>query len=396
MRSKVYTMSESKDGRSYQYYLASWTDARGVRHRKRFGDLKEAKTFLGLRTVETLNDEVKHAPRMTTLTDDQLRDAENAIALLGDLAGSLSEAVAAYIKPRSVFRIPVRDAIARFLEIKESEGLRPRAQQALRHLLRKFQADREHRILSSVTADEIRQWIGEGTAKKSQRERHFALTGLFRWADRQQTHGQPWILSNPMTGLLPVKLQKHEPEALTADECLRLMRTAESHRNGLFVPYMVLGLFCALRPSEIADLAERKGWGAVNLRTGKLKLTSNKTSSRRVVQIPPNAMEWLSPFKTAGSPVLPGGLPKNLRAIRAAAEISHWPRDVMRHTGISMRLASGKPSSEVADWAGNSPKIIKEHYDALVDDPDEVELFYSIRPGNASGKVVAFSKESTG
>ena len=59
----------------------------------------------------------------------------------------------------------------------------------------------------------------------------------------------------------------------------------------------------------------------------------------------------------------------------------------MRHTAISMYLATHKYEGEAASWAGNSPNVIHRHYKGLVKEADATE-FWTITPDTVKGEIV--------
>ena len=104
-----------------------------------------------------------------------------------------------------------------------------------------------------------------------------------------------------------------------------------------------------------------------------------KVRSRRIVEIPANAVTWLAPYAVKGTPIHPPNTRKNLEAIRDAAGLVTWKYDIMRHTALSARLAEGRSEGEVATWAGNSPEELHKRYKGLMT-RKQAETFWSIRP----------------
>lgn len=387
MKGKVYYITEKRNGREYTCYRAMWIDRKGKRHSKRFQSEAEAETHLSLMRVQYLNDDVLHRPRMTTLTDSQLRDAEAAIELLVGKEASLVDVATEFVRKRTFPKLELGQAIDRFMDAKKREGLRPRTIETLDHLLARFVRGQEFTMVSTLTEKDCLRWIDSGKAPKTKRERHFALTGFFRWLSGHKIDGQLVIGDNPMANLRPVRVPAYDPEILTADQCKALMKAAQEHRNGEWTPYFTLALFLAMRPSEITDMAAWNGWESIDFEEKRVEIRSSKTGQKRVAAIPENALAFLRASKAAGHPIQPAGIAKNLRNIRKAAKITHWPRDIMRHTGISMRVASGETQAAVADWAGNSVSMIRKHYDGLAK-KKESEAFCEIEPENDFGNVV--------
>jgi hypothetical protein len=56
-----------------------------------------------------------------------------------------------------------------------------------------------------------------------------------------------------------------------------------------------------------------------------------------------------------------------------------WPRNVLRHSFISYRIAIVKSADQVALEAGNSPAVIFKNYRELATD-DEATAWFSILP----------------
>jgi hypothetical protein len=56
-----------------------------------------------------------------------------------------------------------------------------------------------------------------------------------------------------------------------------------------------------------------------------------------------------------------------------------WPRNVLRHSFISYRIAIVKSADQVALEAGNSPSMIFKHYRELTTE-EEAEKWFGILP----------------
>jgi hypothetical protein len=56
-----------------------------------------------------------------------------------------------------------------------------------------------------------------------------------------------------------------------------------------------------------------------------------------------------------------------------------WPRNVLRHSFISYRIAKIKSADQVALEAGNSPSIIFKHYRELTTE-EQADKWFSIVP----------------
>jgi hypothetical protein len=103
-----------------------------------------------------------------------------------------------------------------------------------------------------------------------------------------------------------------------------------------------------------------------------------KTASRRVVPITGNLAAWLEPIKRTGKVVSSKNLHVDVPALARALKID-WPRNVLRHSYISYRIAIVQSADQVALEAGNSPSIIFKHYRELTT-PEVAEKWFGIMP----------------
>jgi len=102
------------------------------------------------------------------------------------------------------------------------------------------------------------------------------------------------------------------------------------------------------------------------------------TGSRRIISITGNLAAWLKPPERKGRVVSGNNLHINVSALSRAIKIE-WPRNVLRHSFISYRIAQVKSADQVALEAGNSPSIIFKHYRELTTE-DEAEKWFAVMP----------------
>ena len=129
----------------------------------------------------------------------------------------------------------------------------------------------------------------------------------------------------------------------------------------------------------MAELS-RLDWNAVDLERGIIEVRAGqaKTASRRIIPISDNLRQWLEPLNRTGSVVPDPDLYRQVTALAKKLGIQ-WPRNVLRHSYISYRIAEVKSAEQVALEAGNSPAIIFKHYRELATE-DEAEKWFSIVP----------------
>ena len=119
---------------------------------------------------------------------------------------------------------------------------------------------------------------------------------------------------------------------------------------------------------------KRLEWKAVDLERKIITLRADqaKTASRRIVPISDGLAAWLRPLPQEGK-VVPERAPDLTKLAEKLA--MEWPRNALRHSYISYRLAIVKDAARVALEAGNSPDIIFKHYRELVTEEDSQEWF---------------------
>jgi len=147
---------------------------------------------------------------------------------------------------------------------------------------------------------------------------------------------------------------------------------------------LAIGAFCGVRLAELVRL----DWKSVDLKAGFVRIEAGmaKTAARRLVPIPDNLREWLSPVAKAEGPINPseGSSGLNHRFTRGPARAAKvpWVRNGLRHSFCSYRLAQTSSAAQVALEAGNSPTMVFRHYRELVT-PAQAEAWFAIRPGGA-------------
>ena len=138
------------------------------------------------------------------------------------------------------------------------------------------------------------------------------------------------------------------------------------------VPLLAIGGLAGLRAAEVSRL----DWKAVNLKRRIIELRAGqaKTASRRIVPISDNLAAWLELVDRKGMVISDKDLFRQATALARKLGL-RWPRNVLRHSFISYRVAEIQDVNQVALEAGNSPNIIFKHYRELVTEEAAGEWF---------------------
>jgi hypothetical protein len=110
----------------------------------------------------------------------------------------------------------------------------------------------------------------------------------------------------------------------------------------------------------------------------EVRASEAKTASRRIIPISDNLAAWLTPLERKGKIVRTKELQTYVPALARALKIE-WPRNVLRDSFISYRIAIVQSADQVALEAGNSPSIIFKHYRELTT-PEVAEKWFGIMP----------------
>jgi len=376
----------------------------GGRTRETFKLKEEAQTCLELKKVQLANYGAAAASMGEKLRGDALAAAEvlkpHGRTLL-DAARFLSKHLL-----KTSGGIPLKQGLELLLLDREKPRYSVVYRKSLKHRLEPFVKNfPEDKTTRQVTPADVESFLKElhelGRAPATIESYRKEIFTLFSFLEERGHCGQN-----------PAKLIKRDQittriEVLTPAQCERLLKACDE----LTLPSIALGMFCGLRSSELARL----DWAKVNL-TEKIVIidptVARKTRSRRVVPISENCVQWLTPYAKESGPIQPKSF-RNLRdCVRVKAgfkpsydkrdfaelqslmceakknkvKLQPWPQNCLRHSAISYALAESRDESKVASWAGNSPAMIKQHYDSQAM-PSAAKAFFAICP-NTLSKVV--------
>jgi integrase len=279
--------------------------------------------------------------------------------------------------------LTVSEAIGLRLESVERRKLSERHKRDLRLRLAKFETAFGSRDIASITTAEIDSWLHKlGVGPVAWMNYARSINSIFTAASKRMT-----IPRNPVKQLEKPKAATKAPAILTPSQCRILLSSAPPE----IIPILVLQAFCGVRLAE----AQRITWGNIRMegKSPYVELPSSvtKTNRRRNPPIPKNALAWLRPLR---------GLPKTsievthdkyhsaLQAAAAAAGID-WKPNILRHSFGTYRLGVVKSAAQVAEEMGNSPGVVRSHYQNITSPEDARAWFQTAPEGEAkAGKVL--------
>src|SRR5581483_5048867 len=378
------------------------------RVRENFNNLEEARDRMNL--LEDLVKNIKVVDTITRvatrLTADQVKTAESAIHELGDLpAENLVTAVRSWKKHRvgTDPTMTLRQALASCIVSKRGAGrvvgtIRgyPIAVESFlrRHGTGTGQVDEFGCEISDIriayiTRQQIKEWVEAFPVRYTGISHMRRLSAVLGWC---VNNGK--LATNPAIGV-PLEEVSKVPRVIHILEnwrCQAMLNKAAVYKNGIVLPYLVVCLFGAVRLEE----APRIQLEDVNLEKKFIRLVHTKTRLQRIVQLSENAAEMLRVYwKDRRGTFKPQNLRRCLAVIKAAAgyrdaacpkqerpegweNFPTMPKNVLRHTGLSHKMAATDDVLETTRWGGNSPDTFYEFYYGLVDDATSAQ-FWSMR-----------------
>jgi len=397
---RIYTSSQVKNGTTYRtHFLVN--EEGGVRQRKGFADLEDAKAEAQLLLTRLVNGKTK-ANDMSAV---DLQSAALAIAEVAPLNMTLVEAVKEYrmAKDRLGSKGTLREAVDFFLKhgnpelpvknvpeirdeiliAKKADGLSEAYIRDLKLRLKKF-SEAFPGPVAEIDTKQIEAWLrGLKSGPKNRNNYASAVTTLFNFAKRSG-----YLAKDRATmaeDLSRARDVRGETEIYTVDEVKTLLKRVHQFRPE-YLPYLAIGVFAGIRPAEILRL----DWKEVDFESGliEVKAVNAKTAGRRHIPISANLRAWLEPHRKSTGPVCsePNVQVLLKNTVEPLMEDDgrlepgvNWKSNALRHSYGSYRLPVLKSASELALEMGNSPAMIFRHYRELVK-PAEAAKFWEIMP----------------
>jgi integrase len=368
-----------------RYTLSFYRDGR--RERKVFNSPEDAKKE-ALFVAQRIQSGMQHVTDLKPHERDSFKAAETLLEKLGiplyaavedyvrarTLAGSESLSVMAteYGKMfgNIVRRATVSEVVAELLKIREQDGASTKYLGQLRTTLNRLAAKFPCPILE-VTGPDVDAWLRSldivATTRNSMLR---CIKVLFSFAKAQNY--LPDEKTTAVESIPQVRVKLDDVTIFTPEEMTKLLHHAPPH----IVPILAIGAFAGIRMAEL----NRLDWKAVDLerRIIEIRAGQAKTASRRVIPISDNLAAWLTPLEKKGKIVRTKELQTHVPALARALNME-WPRNVLRDSFISYRIAIVQSADQVALEAGNSASIIFKHYRELTT-PEVAKKWFAILP----------------
>ena len=380
MRRPTLAVLPYRHSNTHRYYL----DLRPFNRGRKFFKTKAEAEAERLRQITTLE---RHGREAIGLPAGELSAIVQARKKLAGHGKTIEDAATFYLDYLERIRrcnVTVAELAKEVLEAKRKDGMSTTYIGDLKKRLARFSADFGLRPIAAITVEELDNWLRNLDCGPKSRANFRANVGvMFSYAERRRV-----IDSNPVLRTAQPKLVDKPPEIFSVDELAALLHAARSNAPEA-VPMLAIGAFAGVREAEI----KRLNWSEVNQRRGHIEIKSSKSKSarRRIIEMQPNLLDWLRPYTGMTGAVVPVNARKKLDAIRKDAGLARWPKNGLRHSFASYRLAATHDAPRVATELGHtSPHMLYSTYRELVL-PEEAERYWKLVPDVKAKNVVSFS-----
>jgi integrase len=380
MKRPTLRVLEYRHSKTHPWYL----DLRPFNRGRKFFKTKAEAESERLRQITTL---ARHGREAVGLPPSELSAIIHARKELAKHGKTIADATGFYLDYLERIRrcnVTVADLAKEVLDAKRKDGMSVIYIDDLKKRLKRFCANFGERKIAGITVEELDNWLRNLDCGPKSRANIRANVGvMFSYAARRRM-----IDSNPISHTARPKLPDNPPEIFSLDELAALLNAAAT-RAADVIPMLVIGALSGLREAEI----KRLDWSEIDQKRGYIEVKSHKAKSarRRIVEMQPNLREWLRPYAGITGAVVPANSRKKLDLVRKAAGLARWPKNGLRHSYASYRLAAIHDAPRVASELGHtSPQMLYSTYRELVL-PEEAERYWKLVPEVKPENVLSFS-----
>jgi integrase len=303
----------------------------------------------------------------------------------------LHEAVAFYLRFHNVDapRKTLADIIDDFIEDRKRRELSERYSQSIRYETGIWKKWAGGRTIQSITSEQIDAFFDEcGYGPVTKRNLLRTLKALETFASKKRY--LPRDFDSALDRVSIPAIRKKTYSVFTPEELMRLFLVLTKDE----IAYVATMAFAGARRAELERFAPQKI--DLNENLARIDAEIAKKGSARVLDLPTNLKQWLQicELPTEGSLITTKKVANISSDKERLASVGlEWKQNVLRHSFCSYHLALHRNADLTSELAGNSPKMLKEHYKTLVI-PSAATAWFSITP--TSVREYASQKNLTG
>lgn len=340
------------------YYIPDPTKPSGFRrHRPEFETKAEGEIELA-RIKKRNFEEGIEAHRLDY--DDRV-DATRASAVLKKYKVTMEEAAKFYAAHLEATKrsISFNKLAEEYLGVKKAEidagvegAITPDDYRDIKARYRKFAENFGEKLVEEISSDEIHNWLENLKIEygiTNRRNFRKVLSRIFSYAKPKG-----YCTANPIREVKVIKPDRRRPPIFTADQVQKLLNEAPSD----LVPYIAMGAFAGLRPSE----ARRLLWSDIRWEDGQIWVNEHGKTGDRYVTMQPNLLLWLQPFRKAQEKVAVPSADRKTSALAKKLFDYTWKQDVLRHSFGTAHVCCFEDLPATAFQMGHSVQTLKTHY----------------------------------
>ena len=350
----------------------------GKWERKFFATKGEAQTYIQLRETELLNQGKEAVVFPSSLRVMAQREADR----LSAHGKTITDAADFYLKHLQALAksVPIEQLRTELLKNRKSADLSPRYLYDIGKRTEHFCNAHPGKLVAEISTADIETYLEDlGVAKGTRNTHRRDLHTMFSYA----VEIPKYCSENPVARTSKLVPDDDDIEILTVPQVEKLLSAASPD----MLPFWSIGCFAGLRRAEI----ERLDWADIDFAEKTIHVHGRRRKtekSRRFVDMQPNLIAWLKPFRRRSGKIHPANLRKRFDADREAAGLrKDWPDNALRHSFASYHLAKFRKDAALALQMGNSVGVIEKHYRQLVK-PSAAAAYWKIRPPSDYGKKI--------
>jgi integrase len=351
---------------TYTSYKIVWSEGRVAKRESR----ADEDTALD-RAQEILGDITAGAASRPDATAQQWSYFQRCESLLKGvpLITAVEYFMAHGLKVDPVTEMTVVDVVSRFIESRKSSGRCERYLRTLKYDLDPVAAAMR-KPFSRVNVADLDAYLATIGNTRTRHNKRGSITSCWRWARSKGWLPRDKATAADLTDTPEVSAK--DPGILSADDLKTALYKAEQDDTvRQIIPYLVIAAFAGVRSAEICRLT----WeDHIKLDQGVIILGSDitKTKRRRVIQMEPTLIEWLSVHQSTGKVV---AVSRPHRLIATLHSEAPWPHNALRHSAVSYLMALHRNAAMVAEQCGHTEAQLQSQYKAAVTTEQALQWF---------------------
>lgn len=225
------------------------------------------------------------------------------------------------------------------------------------------------RLLISNKINNLRKKDGTEISQQTRKNYLSKAKQFFNWCVSEEL-----IKSNPIA-LEKVRVDQSIPESYSIKDVISIIGYLKQPEFKPLIPYITLGLFAGLRPTE----AERLTWSNIHFDNDIISIEPHQTKVKRSrhAELNSTLKSWLSVCDKQ-TEIKPENFKRILQSFKTKINLK-WIPDGLRHTYATYWLPVNDNKDKLANFMGNSRSVIDKHYlkPALKSDANR---FWSLKP----------------